>query len=219
MRARIIATAVAAAALLPLSLTTAAVASPAASHDVLTISKVGGANVKVGAVLKANLAPKTKVVFVAGSITVTCKASSFTSKVKSNPKKPGTAKETLTGQSISKCAASSAGTTVKSVKLAKLNLATTVSDKKGFPVTVTGASTTVVVSVSGIGTLTCTYGAKTVTGHASNKSQSISFSKVKLAFQKGSSLCSLNAKTATFTATYGPVVDSSVKGNPKVFVN
>ena len=89
-----------------------AVPASAATHDVLTISKVGGTNVKVGAILKANLASGTKVTFVTSSGTLTCTKSSFSSKVTANPPKPGTAKESLTAQSFSSCTSSASGVTV-----------------------------------------------------------------------------------------------------------
>jgi len=49
----------------------------------------------------------------------------------------------------------------------------------------------------------------------------VSFSKQSFALDAGASgsLCTSAAATATFSATYGPVKDTSVKGSPKVFVS
>ena len=228
MRRSILVLTVTAAAVLPLSVMSAAAASPAKAHDVLTTGKVGGPNVKVKDVLAASLAAKSKVTFKDGTTTLTCKASTFTAKVISNPEAKGTAVESLTAQKFSKCSASgpfAPDITKVTTSLAKLPYKTTVSDKKGNPVTVSKVVSKVVVvtNVSSVGTLTCLYTAKTVTGHASNKKQTVSFTGQKLALQKSgsSSDCALISKTAVFSATYGPVVDTSARGKPKprVFVN
>jgi hypothetical protein len=224
MRRSILALTAAAAALLPLSVLSTASAAPAKTHDVLTTGKVGGANVKVKDVLQASLASKQKVVIVDGSTTLTCKTSTFTVKVTKNPKAKGTATESLTSQTFGKCTASGpfAGNITKiTASLTKLPYTTTVSDKKGL-VTVSKISSKVVVVTNVVGTLTCLYSAKTITGSASNKHQTISFSKQELKLGSGSSsFCSTLSSTVKISATYGPVVDTSVKGKtkPHVFVN
>ncbi len=200
-----------------------AVPASAATHDVLTISKVGGTNVKVGAILKANLASGTKVTFVTSSGTLTCTKSSFSSKVTANPPKPGTAKESLTAQSFSSCTSSASGVTVKSVTVGNLPYNVTVSDASGFPVKVSQTSstkplkTTAVLVVSGVGTITCIFVAASISGHASNTGNTVSFSKQT--FKKGSGSNGFCPASGTFTAKYGPVLDTSVTGSPKVFVN
>jgi hypothetical protein len=225
MRRSILALTAAAAALLPLSVLSTASAAPAKTHDVLTTGKVGGANVKVKDVLQASLASKSAVVIADGTTTLKCTTSTFTVKVTKNPSAKGTADESLTKQSFSKCSATGpykAYITSVTISLAKPPYKTTTSDKKNDPVTVSGAKSKVVVVTTLAGTLTCYYSGKTVTGSASNKHQTISFSKQKLTLASGSSSdCSLLSKTAEFSATYGPVVDTSVKGKtkPHVFVN
>jgi hypothetical protein len=223
MRRSILALTAAAATLLPLSMLTTASAAPAAKHDVLTTGKVGGANVKVKDVLQASLAAKAKVVFKDGSTILTCTKSTFTVKVTKNPAAKSTAHESLTGQTFSKCKASGpfAGFVKKvTVTLGKGPFNVTASDAKGNPVTVLKPSSKVVVVTNVVGTLTCFYSAKAITGSASNKHQTVSFSKQKLTLASGSSKsCSTLSKTALFSATYGPVVDTSVKGKPHVFVN
>jgi len=211
------ATMTAAVALTAIALAIPAGASAAVTHDVLTINKVGGANVRVGAVLKANLHKGTKVVFAAGSAgNVTCSASSFTVKVTKNPPKPGTAVASLTAQTFSKCTTNiSNARSVKSVKLNHLPYKTTISDAAGFPVTVTGPSTTITLNTT-VGTLSCTYKSKVTKGSASNTTQVITFTKQPFKLSSGPRAC---PSKGTFSAAYGPVLDKSVTGSPHVFVN
>ena len=222
VRKSILLTTLAAVALLPLSINVA-VASAAASHDVLTTGKVGGTNVSAGAILTASLAPKAKATFTSTShgftITLTCTRASFTDKVVTNPAKSGTATVSVTKETVSGCTANNKLVKkVKSAKLNKLPYASAISDSKGNPVTVSGPSTTIVVQTTdkSVGTLSCTFAAKTITGSASNTSQTIAFSKQVFKLTAGSSLC---GKTGKFSATFGPVVDTSVKGSPHVYVN
>ena len=197
-------------------------ATPAfAAGHVLTVGKVGGTAVKTNAVLKAGLAKGTSAVFVNSLGTLTCKSGTFTAKVTSNPAKPGTAGESLTGQSFSKCTISVSGVTVKSVKVANLPYKVTVSDKTGDPVKVSESSKSkplkLIVTVVFAGNpITCFATAASIGGHASNTGNKVSFTKQKLA-SGGGGICP--SGTGTFSASFGPLTDSSVKGNPKVFVN
>jgi hypothetical protein len=212
------ATVTAVVALTTLTLATAAVAAPATSHAVLTTHKVGGPNVKKGAKLIAVLAKGSTAKFssTGGHGNVTCRRSNFSDKVTKNPSKPGTAQLSLTHQSFAKCTTTFGGATgVKSVKLSHLPYKTSISDKPGNPVKVSNVSTTITLRTV-VGTLSCTYKAKSVNGHASNKTQVISFSKQPFRLSSGSSAC---PKRGSFSASYGPVTDSSVSGHPHVFVN
>lgn len=204
-------------ALTPLAMAVPAGAAPAVTHDVLTIRKVGGPNVKVGAVLKAGLITGAKAVFVASTGgNVTCKASTFVVKVTKNPPKPGTANESLTSQTFSKCTTTiSNARSVKSVKLNHLPYKATISDAAGFPVTVIGPNTTIALNTT-LGLLTCTYKAAATKGHASNTTQVIAFSKQVFKLSSGPRAC---PPKGTFSVSYGPVIDSSVTGSPHVFVN
>ncbi|HUJ07059.1 MAG TPA: hypothetical protein VLX31_13205 [Streptosporangiaceae bacterium] len=192
----------------------------AATGHVLTVGKAGGTAVKTGAVLKAGLAKGASVVFAAPAETLTCKSASFSAKVKTNPTKPGKATESQTSQSLSKCTVNVTGVTVKSVKVNNLPYDVTVSDSKGDPVTISGSSKskplsfTVSVSVTGVGTVTCTSTAASIKGTSSNKGNTITFTKQK--FTSSGGLC---GSGGTFSATFGPVKDTSVKGSPAVFVN
>ena len=194
--------------------------SALAAGHVLTINKTGGTAVKTGAVLKAGLAKGKTAVFALGTEKLTCKSASFSSKVTANPGKPGSATESLTSQKFSKCTVSVSGITFKSIKISNLPYKVTVSDAKGDPVTISGTSkskplaVTVTVTV-GPNPVTCSYKAASIKGSASNTGNTIAFANQKFARSAGA-LC---PASANFSATFGPVTDSSVTGSPKVFVN
>ncbi len=212
-------------AVMALLLALSAAPASASTVDVLTTGKVGGTNVKTGAVLKASLKSGTTGDFYessSGTTGVKCSKSSFKVSVTSNPAKPGTAKESLTSQSFSSCTSNVAGVnSVKSVTLQNLPYTTTVSDSTGIPVKVSGTSsskplkTSVVLSTI-LGSVTCVYTAKSISGKGSNTGNTLSFSKQKFSKSSGPSLC---FSAGYFTATYGPLTDSSVSGSPKIFVN
>jgi hypothetical protein len=194
-------------------------ASAATTPHVLTINKVGGTNVAVGAKLSASLKTGTKAVFSEGTAgSVSCAKSSVTQSVTTNPAKPGTATLSITGQTFSTCTASISGitVTVKSVKAYKLPYKTTVSDATGLPVVVTKPGAVIVVSADGE-TITCTYQAATIKGAASNTGSSVSFKNQAFKVVTGSN--SLCPATGDLTVAYAPVVDTSVTGDPHVFVN
>jgi hypothetical protein len=195
-----------------------AAAAVTATHDVLTISKVGGTNVKKNAILKANLKSGTKATFLTSkNAGVTCKSVTFTDKVLSNPKAKGTVKEELTNQTFSKCSVHGIqdATGVKSVKLEGTPYKSTLSDSKGDPVVVNGTLAKITLK-SILGTIDCEYHATKTKGSASNTSQTISFSNQPFKKKSGPAVC---PKSGHFTATFGPVKDTSVHGSPHVFVN
>ena len=215
MRKLLLAAVAMAAVLLGVAPMTVASAARAATHDVLTTGKVGGTNVKAGAILTAN---GSKITFATGgSSGIKCKKAQFTAKVTKNPKAKGTATESLTSQTFSKCSVHgiSGATGVKSIVLNHRPYKTTIKDSAGDPVTVSKTNTTITIN-SSLGSLKCTYVAKTTTGHASNSSQTITFNKQKFKLQSGPSEC---PGSGTFSAKFGPVIDSSVHGSPHVFVN
>ena len=90
----------------------------------------------------------------------------------------------------------------------------------GHPVTIKGTSktkpikTTVTVTFAG-STIACSYKATTVKGTSSNTGNTITFSKQKFTAITGPPC----PASASFSATFGPVKDTSVSGSPKVFVN
>lgn len=223
-RGILLATVVAATAMLPLSLTAAAQAAPTkAKVDVLTIGKVGGHNVAAKANLSASLAPKSKLTFGSSVLGLTCKESTITAKVVSNPGRGHTASLSLTKQTLAKCSVTgSLAAEVKSISasLTKTPYKVSVSDKKGDPVTVTGLTISVKADTV-IGNLTCVYTAKTIKGNASNKTQAVTFKGQKLGLDltASNSFCSEAGTSGVFSASFGPVKDTSVKGRPHVYVN
>ena len=212
---------VAAAAASALLIAAPMVPAQAAPAHVLTIGHKGGPAVSKGAVLFASLAPNTVVVVTENGQKLTCKSASFTAKVVTNPSAPGKATESIIKQTLSKCTLSVKGVTVKSAAALNLPYVSTVSDSKGNPVTVSGRSKSKPLGFTatvkfGATTITCSSKAASITGHASNKANTVSFSKQTFTKLKGGSLC---PKSGAFSATYGPLKDTSVKGSPKVFVN
>lgn len=194
----------------------------AATPHVMTINKTGGPAVKVGAILKAPLKAKTKATFFSPGTTtgIKCSTAHVTDKVIVNPLRPGTVREKLTSQTFSKCTTNIPGTTsVKSVTVVGLPYRTTVSDAKGFPVTVTkpnGSIKTKVVVKSLLGSLTCVYSKSKLTGSASNTGNKITFKNQVFKKSAGSSACPAKG---SFSATFAPLRDVSVSSHPLVFIN
>jgi hypothetical protein len=212
----------------------ATAAHQAAAKPVLTVGKKGGPAVKKRAVLEASLAKGASVVFTLksslGTFKATCSRSTLKAKVTANPSSRGKATLSLTGETISHCTLkNSDGIILTGVKALNLPSDVTVSSAKGFPVTIAGRSktkplgfqATINASSLGVGTLTCVVTAPKVSGHASNKSNEVSATKQKFTLDKAksSSLCADAASSVTFSATYGPIRDTSVKHSPKVFVS
>ncbi|WP_262286172.1 Tat pathway signal sequence domain protein [Micromonospora sp. MA102] len=205
---------------------TPAVAAPSSSlaSAVLTYPTTAGTAVAVNDVIQASLKTGTNATFYSsatGTTGVRCAASSFSAKVLSNPAAPGTATESLTGQSFTSCTTNVFGTTgVQSVTVNNLPYATSVTS--GGVVTISGTATapiqSTVVLNSLLGPITCVYrtGTNTLTGTAANATNSITFTNQVLTKSSGPSLC---FGTAYFTATYSPVRDTSRTGSPAVYVN
>lgn len=213
-----------AAAALLASLVGAAPASASTSTDpstqavnVLTYNSVGGPNVDVGDVLKGTVASGTYATFYSsttGTTGLKCATSEFTATVLTNPPAPGTATERLDSQTFTNCTSNVFGTTgVKSVTVNGLPY--TVSVTSPGSVVINGPITSTVVLNTVLGTITCVYGAPSLTGTADNPSNSIMFVNQVLTKSSGPSTC---FGTAYFTVKYSPVVDVT-KGNAPVFVN
>lgn len=211
--------AVTAAATALLALLPAASAS-AATPDVLTYGSLGGSNVAVGDTLTASLLSGTSVAFdttSAGGTGVTCGTSTFSATVTGNPAAPGVATESLNAQTFGSCKTNVFGTTgVKSVTVQNLPFSVTADDSNDT-ITVSGSpvKTTLVLNTI-LGTITCVYTAPSFTGTLSNTDNSLTATKQPFTLLSGSGLCS---STGYFSASYGPVVDSSQAGSPAVFTN
>jgi hypothetical protein len=204
-----------------LPLTAAAAATHSQAHRasaVLTTGKAGGTAVKRGAILQAGLAKGSAVTFFSPGTKngVTCKSASFKDKVTKNPASPGFARELLTAQTFGKCAVHGVGgaTGVKGIVVKGLPYKTTIGGKNHAIVLFKARTTLTLKTV--IGSVTCSYGAAAVKGTASNVGQVNKFAGQTFTLLSGSSAC---PKKGNFSATFGPVKDTSVKNSPHVFVN
>ncbi|MFF2044420.1 Tat pathway signal sequence domain protein [Kitasatospora sp. NPDC058170] len=213
------------AALAALALATAAVTpAQAAAPAVLTYGGPGGTAAAVGDVLTADLVPGTYATFyssASGTSGIKCAVSAFSATVTSNPAAPGVAVEQLNSHTFGSCSANVLGVTgVQSVTVNNLPFTNAVSDGAGNPVTLSptaGPLQTTVVLKTILGTITCVYRAPgSISGTTSNTAQTIGFASQAFNKFSGPSTC---FAAGYFTATYGPVLDTSVAGNPHIYVN
>jgi hypothetical protein len=200
---------------------------------VLTIGKKGGPAVKKGAVLKAGLAKGKSATFAlttsAGSFTATCTSSTVNAKVTANPSSRGKTTLSLTREKVGHCTVSGApaGVSLTGIKALNLPYGVTISSAKGFPVTIAGRSSAKPFSFEATisyqsSNYTCVFTAKKARAHASNTGNKMSVAKQALTLDgtKSAPLCSaVGVSSATYSATYGPIRDASVKRSPKVFFN
>jgi hypothetical protein len=210
---------------LPCALTALALlpaTTAAADGSVLTYGSAGGTAVSVGDVLTAPLTSGSTATLYnssSGTTGITCTDSQLTATVTANPSAPGTAGESATAQTFSNCTSNVFGVTaVDSVSVDNMPYTTTVAS--GGALTVTPASgseiqTTVVLGTL-LGSVTCVYQAGPLTGTSSNTGNTIAFSNQAFSLTSGSGLC---PSSGYFSATYGPVTDSSVSGSPAVYTN
>ncbi|MFR0356381.1 Tat pathway signal sequence domain protein [Streptomyces sediminimaris] len=217
MRTRTLLTLVGAVAALSIP---AAVPASAAGTPVLTTGSAGGTAVAAGDVLTAPLASGTDATLYSsatGTSGVTCSSSTFTASVTDNPAAPGTATESVTGQSFdsSSCTSNVFGVTgVSSITVDNLPYTTTVASDGTLTVTPASGSAiqTTVKLRTLLGSITCVYQAPSLTGTASNDDNSIAFTNQQFTKTSGSSLC---FSSGYFTAKYAPVTDNGAA----VYVN
>ncbi|WP_433343195.1 Tat pathway signal sequence domain protein [Micromonospora sp. CA-111912] len=199
----------------------AAAAPPASlANTVLTTGSAAGTAAAVGDVLQASLAATTTANFYSsatGTTGVKCAASAFTAKVLTNPAAPGTATESLTGQTFTSCTTNVVGTLGVNSVLVN-NLPYSVSVTSAGAVTLTGAIQSTVSLRTLLGNITCVYKANgnTVKGTASNATTSIAFVNQPFTKSAGPGTC---FSAAYFSATYSPVRDTTQAGSPIVYVN
>ncbi|MFF4875562.1 MULTISPECIES: Tat pathway signal sequence domain protein [unclassified Micromonospora] len=197
--------------------------SSSLAGNVLTYPTPGGTAVAVNDVIQASLKTGTNATFynsASGTTGLKCAVSSFSAKVLTNPIAPGTATESLTAQTFTSCTTNVFGTTgVSSVTVNNLPYTTSVTSAGVVTISGTAAApiqSTVVLNTL-LGQITCVYRTSTnsLTGAASNATNSITFTNQPLNKFSGPSLC---FGTAYFSATYSPVRDTT-KGNSPVYVN
>ncbi|MCX5424485.1 Tat pathway signal sequence domain protein [Streptomyces sp. NBC_00078] len=198
----------------------AALPASAADTAVLTTGSADGAAVAVGDVLSAPLAGGTSATLYSsatGTSGVKCTSSTFTATVADNPAAPGTATESVTGQTFdsSSCTSNVVGVLgVKSISVDNLPYTTTVASGGALTVAPADGSTiqTTVKLTTLLGSITCVYQAPSLTGTTNNDDNSINFTSQHFTKTSGSSLCFSNGY---FTAKYAPVTDNGAA----VYVN
>jgi hypothetical protein len=104
---------------------------------------------------------------------------------------------------------------VNSVTIQKSPYKTTISDSTGDPTAVFKVSTKLSLQAT-IGTIFCTYGTTAVKGKASNSGQVLIFTNQPFTKSTGPSVC---PSKGNFSASFGPVIDTSISSHPHVFVN
>jgi hypothetical protein len=196
-----------------------------AEINVLTTGSAGGPNVAVGDVLTASVLAGTTADFATasgGTTGVKCSESAFTTTVVDNPVAPGVATESTTAHTFATCTANIFGVTrVNSVVVNNTPFDTKVDGVTGT-VTVSGTEALPIKTTLSLGTIlgsvTCVYVAVTgsITGTASNTDNSIAFADQPFTKSTGPITC---PGSGFFTATYSPVLDTSVEGSPIVFTN
>ncbi len=204
-----------------------------AAKPVLTIDKKGGPAVKKRAVLKASLAKHTSATFTlttsVGTFSATCTSATLKAHVTANPSSRGNATLVVTGESFGGCAltgASGTGITLNSIKALNLPYGMTIGSAGSFPVTITGSSRSKPLSLEasisvGSTAIHCVVTTRQATGHASNSGNKLSVKQtLTLDAAKSSAVCTQeDVSSATYSATYGPVRDTTVRHSPKVFFN
>jgi hypothetical protein len=219
----------------PVGTALAAIAHPAANKPVLLVGSSKGKAVKNGAKIGASLAAKHSATFVIGKTTKytgTCSKSTLTAKVVKNPAAKGRATLAVTGVNVGgKCTISPvivAGMSLTSLIALNLPANATIAVGKHDSVTVSPAKGKklgwkATLDVPGYDSdLVCVYTANKITGSESNKGNTVSFSNQAFSLDAAASsndtYCGIAGSVAYFSATYGPVRDSSVKHHPKVYV-
>ncbi|RRR66023.1 Tat pathway signal sequence domain protein [Streptomyces sp. RP5T] len=205
MRSLLSLTAAAAAFALPVAV---AASAPAAAADVAVLT-AGGADVAEGTTISASLASGTTATLYSsstGTSGITCTASTFTATVTGNPTAPGTATESLTGQTFSNCTSNVVGVLgVTSITVNNLPYSTAVSSDGTVAVTPASGSAiqTTVVLRTLLGSVSCVYqAAGGLAGTADNADNSIKFANQQFSRTSGSSLC---PASGFWTAKYSPV--------------
>jgi hypothetical protein len=195
----------------------------ATTTDVLTSGAAGGTNVSVGDVLSAGLKSGSRANFSdsGGQPVWWCNASTLSGEVLTNPQAPGTASLSLSGWANSLCTGPGP-TTVQGISFDNLPYNLSTSTFGGATISPGGTGpiqTTFTIVFFGI-TSDCVYRAHdssgNLSGTTSNVDNSIGFTNQLLDLFNGPSVC---AGQLTFSAAYGPLVDSSQSGSPQVFVN
>ena len=195
------------------ALTLPFIAPASAADTVLTTGSLGGSAVAVGDVLTAPLASGTSATLYSsatGTSGIKCTSSTFTATVTDNPTAPGTATESVSGQTFdsSSCSSNVLGVLgVSSITVDNLPYTTAAVSDGTLTVTPASGSTiqTTVKLTTLLGSITCVYQAASLSGTSDNSDTSINFTSQPFTKTSGSSLC---FSAGYFTAKYAPVTDN-----------
>lgn len=199
----------------PLLALVPATGNAAVHHRVLTNYRVGGPAVRVGSILTAGLRGRAEFLIPGTRRGVRCRRATVTDRVIRNPAAPGTAVERLIRQTFRRCYSSIPGTTgVRSVRVLHLPYWTTIRSR-GKRVTIFNARTRLTLNTV-VGRITCSYHTFRLHGRAENFGSRIVFRDQRFRLTSGSLAC---PRAGSFSATFGPVINRSVRRHPHVFVN
>jgi hypothetical protein len=187
---------------------------------VLTTGTVGGADVAVNDVLKADLKTMVQAKFTTmsgGASGVFCPTSTITVKVLTNPPAGGAATGSVTAWTYDTCTSNIPGA-IKVLGVAADNLP--------YGITINGATGTVAVTsmpisisaaiMTGPGPITCTYQAvnNALTATAANADNSVTFTNQRYTKTAGNAPC---PPSVWFSASYAPLIDTNA-ANAAVFL-
>jgi hypothetical protein len=191
----------------------AATSASASTTDVLTYGSVGGTNVAVKSVLTSSLRSGTDATFYTGTTSpyfgVSCSTGSSSQTVSTNPAAGGTADLSTTSQSFSYCSQNlGEAYTIEEIDVTTPYASTVSPDGSTIP-----SSTAVLEFSFDHVSYFCYYKGTNLSGTAKVTNQKY----VETSGPLGeSSLC---AADVYFSATYKALADTSVSGDPAVYLN
>jgi hypothetical protein len=206
MRKHLIISAATLAATLTLALAGASYAA-ASTTDTLTYGSQAGTNIPVNSVISDSLQSGTPATFytsTSGTTGGTCSAGSYSATVTSNPAEGTVSDETTTSQSFGDC------TDNLSFSINSITIKPYDATMGGNGTQIASLKSTLVGTNSAGATVTCHYTGTSVSG-------SWVFTNQELTLGSGSSGACVS--TLYFSATYGALIDTSVSGDPIVYVN
>jgi hypothetical protein len=198
-------------------------ANAVSNPDVLTYGSAGGTNVAVGNTLSGSLASGQDATWATtsnGSEKATCTTSALTEKVTANPTSPGTADTTVQNQTFSNCS-NSLGLTIQSATISSLPYPTTINDSLSNPVGISSLSALVVIEVNSgqvrrpqacglVCPQDCHYIGTNLVGTDAFVNQPFDLA------EGGGVNC---PAVLYYSADYGPLQDTSISGDPTVYLN
>lgn len=185
----------------------------------------GGANVAVADTLSSGLATSATAQFTTtatGTAGISCTTSTISAAVSTNPAAPGTATASM-GFTVGGCASTLPNPPYKLVSAAQIKngpFPTSFADTINLPVSVaagaTGSFSATFTIATSIGNIICVYASAAIAGNYANANNTVQFTAQYLPRTGGAAACPAGVY---FTATYGPLADTTMAGAPSVTVN